>query len=183
MFLHEHLTLPKIIAIVAGFLGVIFAISPWSQDLSGSWIGYVVAFAGVFFFATAQTWLRVMTQSETIFSMAFFMAAAAMIGFIPSIGNFVPLSAPAVAATIGAGLCHLTGNLMMFTAMRHTTAANVSQFHYSQMIAGAIMGYLVWGDVPSWQLAVGAIIIIGAGLYIAMQAKKEGILVGVKTLG
>jgi len=29
-----------------------------------------------------------------------------------------------------------------------------------------LLGYLVWGDVPSFNIAIGMVLIVGAGIYI-----------------
>jgi drug/metabolite transporter (DMT)-like permease len=29
-----------------------------------------------------------------------------------------------------------------------------------------LLGYLVWGDVPSFKIAIGMVLIVGAGIYI-----------------
>ena len=43
------------------------------------------------------------------------------------------------------------------------------------MILWAVMfGYVVFGDVPSLSMALGAAIIIGAGLYIFLRERELG---------
>jgi drug/metabolite transporter (DMT)-like permease len=43
------------------------------------------------------------------------------------------------------------------------------------MILWAVMfGYAVFGDVPSFPMALGAAIIIGAGLYIFLRERELG---------
>jgi drug/metabolite transporter (DMT)-like permease len=70
----------------------------------------------------------------------------------------------------------VAGNLFYSFALKHTTAANVAQFHYTQIITGAIIGYLMWQSVPTPFLIVGSVIIIASGLYIATRARKAEIL-------
>jgi drug/metabolite transporter (DMT)-like permease len=38
----------------------------------------------------------------------------------------------------------------------------------------AVFGYLVFGDVPSLTMGLGAAIIIGAGLYIFLRERELG---------
>jgi drug/metabolite transporter (DMT)-like permease len=66
----------------------------------------------------------------------------------------------------------LIGQLCNFTAMRLTTAATVSQFHYTQIVAGALLGFLIWHEVPALHTVLGAGIIIASGLYIAAQGHR-----------
>jgi drug/metabolite transporter (DMT)-like permease len=62
--------------------------------------------------------------------------------------------------------------MLNYYALRLTTAATVMQFHYSQIIAGALIGYLIWHDVPSWMTIGGAAVIIASGLFIAAHTHK-----------
>jgi drug/metabolite transporter (DMT)-like permease len=64
--------------------------------------------------------------------------------------------------------------LLMTAAYKHAPAATISPFHYSQIITGALLGYLIWHDVPTLHLMLGGTVIIGSGLYIAAHARKAG---------
>jgi len=48
----------------------------------------------------------------------------------------------------------------------------VAQFHYTQIIAGAILGYVVWHEIPAPHTILDAVIIIATGLYIAAHAHE-----------
>jgi drug/metabolite transporter (DMT)-like permease len=45
--------------------------------------------------------------------------------------------------------------------------------HYVQLIWAAVLGYLVFGDVPSVWTWLGAAIIIGSGLWIAWRGGRQ----------
>ncbi len=172
-FLREHLNGAKIVAIIVGFAGVVIAINPLGNTSSGDWVGYTAALGSVLCFATNMTWLRSMTQTETPHSLIFFTGLVeAIVGFIPMLWHFVPLSPKFFFILLGSGLFNIAGCLAVYKALKHTTASNVSQFHYTQIITGALLGYLIWHDVPTLHLIVGAVIIIGSGLYIASHAHK-----------
>jgi drug/metabolite transporter (DMT)-like permease len=72
------------------------------------------------------------------------------------------------------GLFNVSGNLFNSIALRLTDAATVEQFHYTQIIAGALLGYLIWDEIPTQHLIVGAVIIIASGLYVAHAHYKSG---------
>jgi drug/metabolite transporter (DMT)-like permease len=58
-------------------------------------------------------------------------------------------------------------------AVKHTSATNVSQYHYTQLVTGAVVSYLVWRDVPGWYLLAGGALILGSGLYMAMMSQEH----------
>jgi drug/metabolite transporter (DMT)-like permease len=49
-------------------------------------------------------------------------------------------------------------------------ASIISPFHYVQLVWAAVLGYLVFGDVPAAETWLGAALIIGSGLFIALGA-------------
>lgn len=65
------------------------------------------------------------------------------------------------------GLLGGLGHYFVAQALRLGPASVISPFHYVQLIAAAVMGYLAFGDVPSAWTWVGAAVIIVSGLYIA----------------
>jgi drug/metabolite transporter (DMT)-like permease len=63
------------------------------------------------------------------------------------------------------------GTLSFYFAVKNTSAGNVSQFHYTQLITGSLISYLVWHEKPGVPMLVGGALIIGSGLLIAMAAR------------
>jgi drug/metabolite transporter (DMT)-like permease len=173
VLLREKLGLPKILAILAGFVGVVIAIDPLRDFAKGDIIGYAAAFAGTVCFAASSVWLRRMTQSETVDSVSFITVLVEMVaGFSLMLWHAEPLTARLIVILLIAGVISTIGNIAVYTALKHAPAATVSQFHYTQIIAGAILGYAIWSDVPGIYTIVGAAIIIASGLYIAARARK-----------
>ena len=51
----------------------------------------------------------------------------------------------------------------------------LAPFEYSMLIWTVAIGYLIWGDLPTANMWAGAILIIGAGIYVAhREAKRQG---------
>ncbi len=175
LFLRERLTAAQIASVLAGFAGVLVAIDPFDSLAQGDWIGYAAAFAGVLCFSVSAVWLRVITQSETIDSIVFF---SGVIGAVLCGGAMAwqarPVSPTMLLLLLAMAVFTLFGQLCNFTAMRLTTAATVSQFHYTQIVAGAALGFLIWHDVPTVHTMIGTGIIIASGLYVAAQGQAQG---------
>jgi drug/metabolite transporter (DMT)-like permease len=171
LFLREHLTPVKVIAIVAGFAGVVIAINPLDNLTQGDWTGYAAALVSVLCFSGSTIWLRLITQSETSDSIAFFtcVTGTVLCGSL-MLWHAVPVGPLTLLILFAMACFSLIGNLCNFTALRLAPAATVSQFHYTQIVAGSLLGFLIWREVPALHTMLGAAIIIGAGLYIAAQA-------------
>jgi drug/metabolite transporter (DMT)-like permease len=173
IFLKEKMEWPKIAAIIAGFIGVIIAINPFGVASHGDWIGYAMALISAVIFAMNMVWLRAMTQSESSDSLIFYNAFVAMIfGFTITLWHADPVGLKLMLVLIIMSILSLLGNLALYQAIKNAMAATISQFHYSQLVVGALLGFFIWHEVPTISMVVGAGIIIASGLYIANHTRK-----------
>jgi len=175
LFLRERMLWQKALAIVAGFAGVVIAVHPWSGLRYADWIGYAACMVCVACFSVNMVWSRVLTQTENPESLTFFSGMAmAVVGFGMMLGHAAPLTGRLTGLLVAMGLLCAVGSMCFFLALKHTTAANVSQFHYTQLVTGALVSYLVWRQTPDQFTVIGAILIIVSGVYIAVRASKDG---------
>jgi drug/metabolite transporter (DMT)-like permease len=176
LFLHERLEWRKGTAIVAGFVGVVVAVDPFSSSRQGDWIGFAACMVCVACFSVNMVWSRVITQTETPESLTFLSGALmALTGFACMLWHAEPLTTRLTAVLIAMGLFCAFGSICFFIALKHTSAANVSQYHYTQLISGALLAYLIWREKPTFSMLVGGAVIILSGVYIAFTASRERI--------
>lgn len=175
LLLHEKMTWKKALAILGGFAGVVIAVHPWGGARQADWIGFLACMLCVGCFSLNIVWSRVLTQTENPESLTFFSGAAmTVVGFGLMLGHSMPFHGRVAVLLVAMGLLCAIGSLCFFVALRNTTAANVSQFHYTQLITGALMAWLVWRQVPSFFTVAGAVLIIVSGVYIALNASQDG---------
>jgi drug/metabolite transporter (DMT)-like permease len=61
--------------------------------------------------------------------------------------------------------CWLAGAFLLIQACRLAPLSVVASFRYSLLIWGGLAGYLVFGEVPDNLSFIGALLIVGCGLY------------------
>jgi drug/metabolite transporter (DMT)-like permease len=124
-------------------------------------------------FSVNMVWARVLTRTEPPESLAFFSGlVTAAAGLALMFFHAEPLSTGQLGGLFAMGLFCALGTLCFYIAVKHTSAANVSQYHYTQLITGTLMSYLVWHDKPGLFVVAGGALILGSGLYIAMNARN-----------
>lgn len=174
IFLRERLTARKSLAILIGFAGVVIAVDPLGAGRHADWAGYAACLLCVACFSVNMVWSRVLTQTETPESLTFFSGLVmAVAGFALMVGHAAPVTLGLGGLLVAMGLFCALGTLCFFIALRHTSAANVAQYHYTQLVTGALMAYLVWHQKPTLSMLVGGILIAGSGLSIAWAASRE----------
>ncbi len=173
VFLEERLEWRKAVAIVAGFVGVVVAVNPFSSSRQGDWIGYAACMVCVACFSANMVWSRVITQTETPESLTFFSGfLMAIVGFACMLWHAEPLTPRLAATLVAMGFFCSFGSICFFVALKHTSAATVSQYHYTQLLTGASLAYFIWREVPTLSMILGGAVIIGAGVYIAVGSSR-----------
>lgn len=174
VFLREGLTWRKVAAIVAGFAGVVIAVDPFGSTRQGDWVGFAACMACVAFFSVNMVWSRVLTQTERPESLTFFSGVIMAAGcFVLMLWHAAPLTARLTGGLVAMGVFCALGSLFFFVALKHTTAATVSQYHYTQLLTGALLGYLIWHTKPTVFMVLGGVLIAASGLYIAVTSPRS----------
>jgi drug/metabolite transporter (DMT)-like permease len=175
VFLHERVSLKKGLAVVVGFAGVVIAVNPFSASRQGDWIGFAACMVCVSCFSANMVWSRVLTRTESPESLAFFSGLVmAVAGLGAMLWHAEPLNGRMLAGMCAMGAFCAAGAICFFIAVKHTSASNVSQYHYTQLVTGALVSYLLWRELPTVWMVVGAGLIVGSGLYIAVAAQGRG---------
>jgi drug/metabolite transporter (DMT)-like permease len=73
-----------------------------------------------------------------------------------------------------AGITSVVALLCVNRSLKLAPASVVVPYQYSMIVWAIILGFIVFGDVPSISTIVGAAIIIGTGFYIFLREQKLG---------
>jgi drug/metabolite transporter (DMT)-like permease len=71
------------------------------------------------------------------------------------------------------GIINGTAHYLTIKALHLASAATVAPLRYLSLVWAGVIGFLVWGDVPSGWTIVGAILVSGAGLYTAHRELRR----------
>jgi drug/metabolite transporter (DMT)-like permease len=72
---------------------------------------------------------------------------------------------------VGMGVMAGVGHYFLTIAYSQAPAAVVAPFNYVQLVGAALLGYLVFGDIPDAWSWVGAGVIVASGLYIGHRER------------
>jgi drug/metabolite transporter (DMT)-like permease len=171
--LRERITRLKVLALVAGFGGVVVAVDPFGHSEHMDLIGFVSCMVCVSCFSVNMVWSRVLTRTEPPESLAFCSGVVTALAGLALTSRHPHALAPELWVALGMmGVFCAAGTLSFYFAVKHTSASNVSQYHYTQLVSGALISYLVWHEKPGLQMLVGGALIIGSGLLIAVAARR-----------
>jgi drug/metabolite transporter (DMT)-like permease len=171
LFLRERITFNKAAALLVGFGGVVIAVGPWNRGQRVDLVGRARCVVCVICFSVNMVWSRVLTRTEPPESLAFCSGlVTALVGLALTSLHPQPLT-PRLWLELGImGVFCAAGTLSFYFAVKHTSASTVSQYHYTQLPTGALISYLVWHERPGLPMVFGGSLIIGSGLWIALEA-------------
>ncbi len=173
VFLKDILTKSRIGVILFGLL-VICAVFRPSGDNFDIWT--LVTLGAAVLHATLLFTVRKLGKSE---SKSFML----MSGYLLYIVVFTPvmLSYHIFPNSYDMGIFILVaaiGNVaavLLFHAFQHISSASIiAPYHYTQIVWGAILGYLMFGDVPNMEIVIGSALITLSGLYLIYSERKNG---------
>jgi drug/metabolite transporter (DMT)-like permease len=170
IFLNERLDWRKCAAILTGFLGVVVAVYPSRMERGSELIGFAACVVCVTCFSVFVVWSRVISQTERPESMTWLSAlVSASAGLLGMIIHAEPVSGRVLLALLAMGMLCSIGSICIAIALKYTTAATVSQYHYTQLVVGSVAAYFLFNEKPTIWMLAGAALIVGAGLYIALR--------------
>ena len=171
-FLREPLSRGRLLAVLTGFAGVVIAVDPLGAMRKGDRTGYLACLACVICFSVNMVWSRRITQGESAQSLTFFSSLLqSAVGVFAIFGHFMSITLPMTGLLAGTALVSLSGGLCFFLALRYTSAATVSQYHYTQLLTGGLFAFLIWREKPTVSMLVGSVLIVASGWLAANLAR------------
>ncbi|MDQ8732040.1 DMT family transporter [Bradyrhizobium sp. LHD-71] len=156
-------------AVAVGFCGVLIALKPSAQTVS--WpaliaLGGSLAFAGLMVVTRSVRGTSDIVLASSQFAAALVLGAVmAPFGWVTPAAGDLGLFALAACIAVAALLC-------VNRSLKLAPASVVVPYQYTMIIWAGIFGYLVFNDVPSTNIIVGAAVIIGAGFYIFLRERR-----------
>ncbi len=155
----------RMLAILAGFGGVVVAMNPGAAGLHQ---GMAYAFGAMFAYALFILLTRYMAPFDPpLVTLFYSMFVGAFLGAPFALADWqMPGDPVGWILLFSLGLFGGTGHWLFLHAYRLAPASSVAPFLYTQLLTMVAFGYIVFGDTPgAWTLA-GAIIIVASGIYL-----------------
>lgn len=173
LLLREQVGHHRLLAIVAGFVGVVIVMRPGADSGAISHLGIAFALAGAVGTAGVTITLRQLGATENVAAIVFwFFTASAVVSGIAMIFVAQAHDPFTWAMLVAGGLSGGAAQLLMTASLRAAPVSVVSPFDYLQIIWAIALGWLIWSDAPSLNTALGALLIGGSGLYTAFREHR-----------
>jgi drug/metabolite transporter (DMT)-like permease len=161
------------IAVLVGFAGVLVIVRP---DAGVFHAAAPVALAGTVFYALAMIFVRRLGRTETSTAIVFYFTLSATLVsglFMPFV--WVAPDAQGWILLILVGLIGGLAQMAMTNAVRLADISVVAPFDYTGLLWTALLGFLIWSEVPSLHVWLGAAIVVASGIFILYREARLGL--------
>jgi len=175
LVLKERVRIYRWSAVFLGFSGVLVMLLPQfdaGRSSGSGTLGVVMGVVGAVFAAGSSIQTRALTTSESTSSIVLYFSLICTLAGLATwpLGWLMP-SGPELAALIVIGICGGVAHILLTESYRLAPASLIAPFDYTSMLWALVLGFLVFGEVPSVLVFVGAGIIATAGLFVIWRER------------
>lgn len=157
-------------AIGMGFVGVIIALNPSSAMFTAPAIISILGTIAFAFMMLSGRSLRATPDKTLVF---FQLMGALIAGVIFAPFDWRPLGASTdIALMLLLGIVATTAHMLVNRALKISDAATVAPLQYTLLLWAVLFGWMFFGDVPKTSMVVGAVLIVGSGLFIFFREQR-----------
>jgi drug/metabolite transporter (DMT)-like permease len=175
IFLKEAIGWARASALIVGFLGVLIVTSPGAETFQ---LGALFALGNAILFGTVTAGVRGMTTTESAATLTMYqltMLSCAYALMLP-FGFVMPTSGDALIMTLN-GVGNGLAQYWWTRAIHMAPTAAVVPFNYLSLVWAAILGFALWGDVPTVSLLIGSAVVVGSGLFLLWRESRRPVVV------
>lgn len=169
-FLNEMIGWRRWTATTVGFIGVIIMVRPGIIEVE---FAVIVALVGAAFGAVSHTSVKLLTESDRHLTLLVYPSLFGSIIFIgPGLYYWKTLTWEQIGLLTFTGGSMILAQACVVKAFAAGDATFVSPIQFLRLIGAAIIGYLIFAEIPDIWTIIGATVIVSSTLYMAHREFK-----------
>lgn len=183
LLLKERVFVYRWSAVVVGLAGV--GIMLWPRltlisDPAGlggdETIGGLAALGGAFMAAFAMLQVRKLVQTErTETIVLYFFISASVLSLLTSPFGWVWPTPTQAVLLVSAGIFGGIAQILLTACYKHADVSVIAPFEYVSLLISLVIGYFIFGDVPTVIMMVGASIVVASGIFVVLREHYLGL--------
>ncbi|MSO54635.1 MAG: DMT family transporter [Rhodospirillales bacterium] len=170
-FLGEKIRMRRIIGLLIGFAGTWIILRPGLVVIEE---GPAWALISAFIWSGAIIVIKMLSRTESSASQTLIMAlCSAPLSFLVALPVWITPTLPQFGLLVLLGPLGAIGHWSIAQAMKSADATIVAPIDFTRLLWAAIIGYVVFGEVPEGWTWLGSIMIIASVTYIAYRESRR----------
>ena len=164
IFLKERVGLHRWSAVLVGFIGVVIAMDPSG---GGDLWAYLLVLSAAAIYAMIFVSGKYLSRNDSVVSLVFSLHLG--MGLMATLALpwvWVPISLVELGQLSLLAVIALFAHYLFTAAFARADVSALAPFEYTSLLWATSIGYLVWQDIPTREVWIGAGIIITCGLYV-----------------
>ena len=178
------------LALIVGFIGVLFTVRPGSVTFN---IGSIFILISVLFYALSVMITRKLQTTDSSATMAYYsslvyLIAAFILAPLAIVVGETPDAHPSIVFLFrawtmptlldwvimsGLGLVWAGGMYSMARAYSLALASVAAPFEYASLPINVMWGFVIWQEIPTLMTVAGAFLALSSGMYILYRERRE----------
>ena len=170
-FLHEKVGPTRWAVLLVGFLGVLVIANPGMDTFQ---IGALFALGNAILFGTVVAGVRGMAATESTETLIMYQLTLLTVCyalFLP-FGFAMPTGFDALIM-IGSGVGNGMAQYLWTRAIHLAPTSAVVPFQYLQLVWAMLLGFAIWGDLPTINLLIGSAVVIASGMFLFWRETRR----------
>ena len=174
LILKEKVGLRRWIAVISGFIGVLFVIRPGFNEINLATIAAVGAGICYAFYVISTRKLSSIDSPLMTLIFTGLTGAIVISLIVPYFWTWLTLSQWMLLISLAA--IGTMAHLLLILSLTLAEASKLAPLAYSEIIMNVIIGYYFFGDFPNQWIWIGLTIIIASGVYISLRENTKQII-------
>jgi drug/metabolite transporter (DMT)-like permease len=164
LLLKEPVRAVRWVALGIGFLGVLLVAQPGPNTFQ---IGSLFALCNAILYGTVTAGVRGMTSTESTQTLTMYQMVILTLAFTVTLpfGAITP-SFPDAMIMLVNGLSNAAGQYWWTRSLHLAPTSAVAPFQYLSLVWSLMLGFAIWGELPTIHLLTGSAIVVGSGLFL-----------------
>jgi drug/metabolite transporter (DMT)-like permease len=164
LLLKERVRPARWVALGVGFLGVLLVAQPGPNTIQ---TGSLFALGNAILFGTVTAGVRGMTATESTETLTMYQMVllTSFFTLLLPFGVVTPSFADGVIMVLN-GVANAIGQYWWTRALHLAPTSAVAPFQYLSLVWALVLGFAVWGDLPTIHLLIGSAIVVASGLFL-----------------
>ena len=172
--LKEKVGIYRWLAVLVGFVGIIFITEPGFSSLNLYYIYPIIFCLGLSYVAIA---IRKLSSTEPAWLISFFFSFSIMLlSFLSFYQGWILPSLIDLFLLSMVGILGGLANLWLSQSYKYSEVSLVSPLKYLGLVFAIIFGYFIWNEIPTFKTLLGALLVIFSSIIIfrrEMYLKKK----------
>ena len=173
-FLKERVGAARATVLGVGFLGVLIVTWPGADTFQ---LGALFALANAVLFGTVTAGVRGMTATESAATLTMYQLTILSFIFALTLPfAFVMPNWSDAGLLLINGVGNGLAQYWWTRALHMAPTSAVVPFHYLSLVWAVLLGFAIWGEVPTVSLFIGSAIVVGSGLFLLWRETRRPII-------